>query len=58
MFIQTVIVHLRYKNASEFQGESANDFSFDENEIMEVMPMIVVAKIIFRSVTTKKSMIQ
>lgn len=31
MFIHTYIVHLHRKSASEFQGESATDFNFDEN---------------------------
>ena len=42
MFIQTLIVHLHWKGASEFQGESAADFNFNENRIGSVMHMIVV----------------
>lgn len=33
-FIQTKTRPLRFKNASEFQGESAADFNFDENKIL------------------------
>ena len=42
MFIQTLIVYLHWKGASEFQGESAADFSFNENQIGSVMHMIAV----------------
>ena len=47
MFLQTLTVHLRRNGASEFQGISAKDFNFVENQTRSVMCMVVVAKIIF-----------
>ena len=53
-FIQTLIVPQRFHNASEFQGISAIDFSFDENQIRSVMLMIVTDKIIFSLLLRKQ----
>ena len=45
------------KSALEEMVRQKPKFSFDENKIRSVLPMIVVVKIIFRSTTTKKVML-